>query len=784
MIARTRFSVLRLALIGSLTLTLTSACGDIFELIDTPEHPDTPASSHPASPQAASDDVRQISPSDGAIVSDQKTVSGVFEVQFSSASSGDRVLKFPVSAQDLPADFEPEDLQLERYDEGSDKWIPEGVLSGWDPASKTAAFEVKNPLTDNFSTQLLKLYKYRMRVYIFYDSVSVKKEDSNFRITYYPISYGYTASVKKDADWAGSGLNDEPAIPNYIEDLDKALNEAYQGLLGIKDQSGNALFKKLKTPIEVEVLDTGTDLGNSNLGGTAKISATKIKNWPEMRQTAAHELTHVFQGQYYSASGLFTARPNTWFIEATAQYFADLALGLDDVQRAELYGDGLRYIERYLSVPVTATDSSSYYALGHFFSWATIQAGQSLIPETLRRSLVRDSRALDARLKSTSAFDGLGDAVNQYGQFIMTHPEYDAGFATGVKNAMRAYSRQFIDEKSTNFTKADLYMRFKRDLFPLASNYLSFLATELDGDNLLVLAPVQENDGLQSLIHTNPGKTAADYQAKTAVNSGDSLYEKQSVTVPHFGKGQPQKALEIWINNPSLSSTEQGDFEIYALRPPQVLEVLDGSVRWDQTAIADLPTDKIKGYAVYIGKTLLKKEIPFKVGASEQILKHKDIQKQSDVRVTLTDTFDHEWPLADTQSISILIKDIALNNGGVSRPDLPNIVSPDIGPGRANEINFNTEVSGTTNQNIKWQLAGMGTGGGGSLVKATPILDQDMSIVGTVVQTGQHVRVLFNPDQQAFSFCWLVGTSAADPSVRYLLLLEVWHFPPAPVSSD
>lgn len=792
MAARKRyFSAWRFGIIGALTLTLTTGCVDVLNLLDVFDDLESSEAATSSGGSETSEnvsplvtDARQVSPSDGALVEDKKTVSGVFEVQFSSELTQNSMLRFPVSVQDLPEDFVPEDLQLERYDESSGDWIPEGILSGWDPDSHTATFEVKNPLVEPstdalenpLSIQFLKLYKYRMRVYFFQNSVTVSKEGSAFSITYYPVSYGYRSSVKKDSDWTGSGLDEARDIPNYIEDLDQALNEAYQGLLKIKDQNGVALFKPLKTPIEVKVLDTGTDLGNSALGGPAKISATKIQNWSEMKQTVAHELVHVFQGQYYSLSGLFTGRANTWFIEASAQYFADRALGLDEVERAEFYGDGLRNIEHYLSLPITVTDAYSYYALGHFFSWASGQTRDSLIPDTLRKSQVRDSRALDAQLKDSSAFDDLGDAVNQYGQFLVTHPEYDAGLATGIKNAMRSYGRQFLDQNSTNLTKANLYASFQRDLFPLASNYLSFLSTTLDGDNLLVLAPVRQNKQLNTLIYTNPGRSSADYQAKSAINSGDSLYEKESVTVPHFGKDQSEKAVEIWINNPSLSDAMSGDFELYVLRPPQVLEVLDGSVRWDQTAIADIPPEKIKAYAVYIGKTLLKKDIPFEVGATEQILKHKDIQQQSDVRVTITDVFDHEWPVADTQNLSIRLKNITFNNGGSSpsQPDLPNIKTVSVGPKQSNVLSFDTEVLGTTNQNIKWQLAGIGTGGSGSFAKATPVLDQDMSGIGRIEQSGQNVNIILNPSLKGIQFCWVVGTSAADPAVRYLFVLELF----------
>lgn len=89
-------------------------------------------------------------------------------------------------------------------------------------------------------------------------------------------------------------------------------------------------------------------------------------------------------------------------------------------------------------------------------------------------------------------------------------------------------------------------------------------------------------------------------------------------------------------------------------------------------------------------------------------------------------------------------------------------------------MSFDAEVLGTTNQNIKWQLAGRGTGGINSLAQAKPDLDQDTSGVGRVEQVGQKINITFNPNLKGIQFFWVVGTSAADPAVRYLFLVEIF----------
>lgn len=740
--------ILHLALAASLLLS-TSGCVDIFDQNGLLEPVPGPSTGSTATGTA-----RQIRPASGAIEEDLRDVSGEFEVSFSSEQSEDLSLSFPLAAEYLPENLSVSDFQLERYDEASGRWIAEGFVSGWDPERNMISFEVSNPMPAEFQTALIKLYKYRIRVYIFSNAVTVRNPDSPFRITYYPVSYGYKASVKRDADWDGSGLNDEPAIPNYIEDLDQALREAYTGLLALQDSSGKQLFKALKTPIDVNVLDTGSDLGNSPLGGPANFSAKNMSNWQDMRQTAAHELVHVLQGQYYSLQGLFTGRANRWFIEASAQYFADRALQLDATGRNALYSDGSKNIENYLSVPVLASDPYSFYALGHFFDWASAETELTLIPDVLSQSSVRDSRALNSQLQKSTVFNSLGDAVHQYGRYLVTHPGVDDRFGLNVKNAMRSYARKFLDKPVTNILNDNIYIPFRRELPALASNYLSVMATELTGDNLLVIAPTSQNDQIETLSYSNPSTSSADYPAKQALDRNTSLFSEDSLTLPHFGRDQANKGFEILLSNTSLTESASADFDLYVLRPPRILEVKAGSVRWDQSALADIPADKIKGYSVYIGGTALKRNLPVETGQSDQTFLHPSIEVDSDVLVTLSDTLDHEWPEPLKEDVEIKLK-----------PDLPKVITCNAG----DSISFETEVTGTANQNVKWQLAATGSGG------ATPVMDADLSQVATVSQSGNQVTIQIQPNVKGIQFIWAVGTSLADPSVRSMFMIEIWE---------
>ena len=90
-------------------------------------------------------------------------------------------------------------------------------------------------------------------------------EGSNFKIHYYP------QTVKKDVDWSavGSGAYEDTLVPDYVEDLDKAMNEALRGLLALKQDDGSNVFNDPtigligKNTLDVYVRDLGSSDGNS-----------------------------------------------------------------------------------------------------------------------------------------------------------------------------------------------------------------------------------------------------------------------------------------------------------------------------------------------------------------------------------------------------------------------------------------------------------------------------------------------------------------------------------------
>jgi len=188
--------------------------------------------------------------------------------------------------------------------------------------------------------------------------VSQKKVEFNnspFVIIYHDSGYN---AIMADAEWNGTKNthldSSGNTVPEYIGDLHQAL----------VDGSGNQLFSP-RSRITVYVQKMA-EAGNASLGGNMQFNI-KMEDYQEMLWTAAHEMVHVLQGEYYAVKGLFTGRQNRWFIEATAQYFGALILGLDEMEKAEFYPGS--YSGNYLSVPITANNDGSFYLLGHFLDW-------------------------------------------------------------------------------------------------------------------------------------------------------------------------------------------------------------------------------------------------------------------------------------------------------------------------------------------------------------------------------------------------------------------------------
>ena len=689
-----------------------------------------------------------------------------------------RQLIFPVAAELLPEKADASDFVLERFDPETQSWQAEGLLLGFNAEASQVAFEVSAPslpgeaLSDALTLQQLGgSYLYRIRVYLFSNALTVRKEGSRFAITYYPAAYNYADSVLRNADWEGSGLDEEERIPNFIEDLDQALNQAYDALLTIQNSQGDKLFKALPEPIQVSVQDTGGSAGNSPLGGPAKISNRKLQSYQDMQQVVAHELVHVLQGQVYPVSawvgGILdkVGALDRWMIEASANYYAARALQLSAAQKGQFFSDQGRYIQSYLTQPITSNDDNSFYALGDFLDWLATQGNPEIVADILTSGRARDVLGMSEVIRSSTDYSGVGDALSAYAQHILTHPNYQGNFAQTVKNNMRAQSKAFSSDRARGFSFSNqkTYFEFKRDFPALSSTYLVLAGTYLSKDSLLVVHPIAVNRRLRSLTYGFYGRSNADYEAAEALDNTVTLLGEKDLVVKHFGKGQKVPAVESMLTNPDLTSAQSGQFEAYVLQAPQPTEVIDGKVSWDKSFLGNIPTRLIKGLNVYVssGNVQIKKDIPVDALSFED----PAIRADSPLTLTVTDIYGNEWPEVERKNVNIELQNMVFSEPSANTAFMPVNSS----------VTVSLKVTGYQDPTLKWSVApyGIPTAGSAGELVITPFPGATGPYGSGSIRTldAQAHNVVFTAERTGPMF--LIAQVASDPFARYPIFLNI-----------
>lgn len=640
----------------------------------------------------------------------------------------------------MPSNLNLADFRLERWQAAQGQWVPEGFPMTWDASSGEVTFEIGNPESGNFSvgafhTQQSSAYRYRVRVYIFSNILTVRREGSPFQIHYYPSNLGYADSVKKDAVWSGSGQASEERIPDFVEDLDLALNQAYTRLLQIQLKSGQPLFKKLAEPIDVYIRNTGSAAGNSPLGGPAVISNLQITDWEDLQRVTTHELVHVLQGQYYTLSGLLTGRANRWFIEAMAEYFTVRTLGLGDTGKKEVYGD---LLADYLGVPLNSSSDGSMYAAGHFLNWASDQISLSLVPDALAHSSANDAVSLSSQIRAQSSYSGLGEALINYLHWVNTHPEADGGFNADVKGKLQAFHIAAGTWPKVNlvFTNDQTYIPLDTSLNTLSVLYGEFLARNDDKAMLVMDASAVSNDSsLRSRTYDRVGTSSSDYPNPLSLEGSMdlSVFTRKSITIPNFGKTAEHTAAEQWILNDSMTTAMPLKIRYYLLRTPQITEQLDGKVTWSTQAVKQIPAELLDSYAVYLNNHLLEEGLAVERSKAEQSYENPAIRaKGLPVTVTIKDHLGNIWPEMQAEQISFEL----LNN---PFPLGMAVMAP------GSSVTLEYRVNGVKNPEVRWTVSTMSLEGGseaGTLTTApgrvtftaAPGVAGAVNLVGTLVQ--------------------------------------------------
>ncbi len=644
-------------------------------------------------------------------------MSGEYELSMDTESdfNSDLVLILPVVNNEWWDSVDVSLAGVQYFDETDRVWKSLGALAEFDPAANLLTFRLTLPQVDSSSVSgkaskpnakvhpaedtsfLGRTYKRKFRVYIpFFGSMFITSlADSNFKIHYYP------QSVKKDAAWSavGSGVYEDTLVPDYIEDLDKAMNEALRGLLALKRDDGNAVFGDPtagligKNTVDVYVRDLGVANGNSAprgwLSGCIQIHETKLENWQDMRGTTAHELCHYLQGDYYSLGGKPAAWffGNLWFFEATANYYSAVAMNMNAAQKRNYWSETMA---KYLSVPMTANEEASYYTLSHFLDWLEYKKfpGEAVVANVMNQRFYNtdDRINLNTAIQNHSASaHSLPSIFQEYCEFLFKNPDhadYDE-LNKQIIGSLSADLLQYLSPKeaigctflySLQTGKTSLYFDMKKRLDSLSAAYLK-LRTNTPEEGLMVARYDQcQGEGLAVTSTLTYAPAGVDDQSYT---NQEPLEKTWGVTNPlsikNFGgSGGISSFEQIFINRGFGSGTNMVanlHCRYYLLLKPEIIETIDGVVLWSTKQIGNIPLEFITGYDIYRldtpqstqGVKLNPTPIPY--SPQQQSFSDETIKKTDTLVVSVRDTLGHCWP--EITATKVIIDNITCDSAPV-----------------------------------------------------------------------------------------------------------------------
>ncbi len=644
----------------------------------------------------------------GTVTDDRKNISAEYLLTIDSdvPISNKLTVTIPLAAELIPGTADAATIAPEYFNETAGTWIPIGGLKLFDAESNTIKFDIpvdieveqtflepSSPADESslngIGTKKLALRKvnfqrkYRVSSWLFTSALRVNRQGSKFTIVYYPASLNKSYSVKSDDAWnSNTGNAADPEVEDFIEDLDAALNQAYQGILTIQS-SGGALFAPLYGyQFKVYVTDTGDAAGDSPLGGSMSISNSRIESWEDLLSTAAHELVHVFQGQYYlkgKMGGLvhMIFSQHRWFIESTAHYFASLAINASTASRSDIYRDP-NPID-YLSVPITAWNDSSMYAVAHFLDWIGEKYGTPVVADVLKvPAPTTPLKGLANSISKSGEERGLSMAFQDYGRAIATKPEGFANMHRDFRNQMeghslrryqlsakignRRYQPSFLNEKLT-------FITFRKKI-PLLSMGFVDIGMRNNSSALLVIdAPLASGSAIEVYTYDVMGETDAVFEGRSPIDD----YSGNALTVKDCGRGFACTGFtQIMINTDMFDSYEANN-AYYILVPPVVTAVAKGSVTFSTKGLGNIPPDYIKGYNVLRptenGAYLtLNESDPIDLsGEGEMTYKHDVIQEGDAILVQVVDKHNHVWPETVTEEAQGFWMACSTVEDGVSR---------------------------------------------------------------------------------------------------------------------
>lgn len=585
--------------------------------------------------------------------SSPEMISAEISLDFNQSSLGSGTFTMEIPVSQLPDN--DASVVIERLENGV--WTPSGMIISINRARKTVTFfdtirDHQYTQSSSAGSSALGSYAveppvsavYRVNPHYFGLSNwnTVSKPGSRFEIEYTLTSED---KVRSNAEWTnGSGTASDPSVPDYVEDLDIALNDAYTAHMKIKDSNGRQLFAPLTPPIRAIIEDLGNLNGNSAFGGPLKISNEQNENWVDLKTTAAHELIHVLQDQYYVYGLSFgqgiNILTNKWFIEATADYFAALAVYPNSADSRGIFYTGK--LGGYLTSSLTSSDDASCYAVAHFLDWGAKTYGGNIAADAMKGANIRDVWNLNDALKAKGS--SLGQAFEQYGKYLLTHPEDYGEF--NVRELSDLYGKsQFSLRGLPRLDDRQAFIYFERDVQPLSMTFLNLPAK--NSDKALLVADFtdsQMSDDLAAYLYGFAWKTGSnsDYLGKETLNPLELLLSggNRVWTVEDVAEGEEHDGFHFLLANGwwTAGIAQKVKASIYLLLPPKNISVSQDTVYW-QYDTGNIPDGYIAGYNIYQNGRKLNGDTPV-----APLLRAYTPVANTAVQVTVVDKYGNEWP--------------------------------------------------------------------------------------------------------------------------------------------
>ncbi len=518
--------------------------------------------------------------------------------------------------------------------------------------------------------------------YVIGEEKTVVVAGSKFKITYTTRNTQVPGDVVPgDTEWNAkkghsTGANMDAGVPDYIEDLDLALTQAYAKLLTLVDADGNLLFQPLPLPIEITVCDVGDASGDSPLGGPARISSRleKIENWPDLRVVAAHELVHVLQGQYYT-NGKAGARlawltDNVWFIEGVADHYGPWAASLSDQEKYAYFSK--QGAKDYLSGGLTRSVDTSMYASSHFLGWLEAKY-PGLVASAIRAG--GDLAALTAKLDAKGGLmnqkGGLKAAWLAYGHELIRTPENGEKLNLFVLNQMNDRASGFLSVVPPNprITDTVTYMALSRTMPSLSMTYLQVNLRNTEPGLLVIDTSNSTNKQMKSVTYDFESVTNSPYLKALPLDFSPlrEITSEIPMRVVGAGKGTAHTAVQQLFINPD--SADAGlDIRYWMLLPPTMSGVADGATSWLTAELGNIPRENIKGYNVYrrssnpikskpedMIQKLNSEIVPLPESGPSVIYSHADLHAGDTTVAQVVDKYNSKWPVVKQESCELSV---------------------------------------------------------------------------------------------------------------------------------